>query len=138
MTVAPADIRAYANLPSEVPEAFLASHVEIGGRELARASGLEAAPDPAAAAWREAHIVRALASALPFLNTFALSGAAKVGRLEGAIEARFLDAQEVGKLVDRLMRRFGELLGEIGEAATAEGGGAAVGSITMFTIQEAD
>jgi hypothetical protein len=110
VSVTPADIRAYANLPNEVPEALLASHIEIATRDLGRATGVMDAPDGLHEEWAEALTVRALASAYPWLNTFALNGAAKVGRLEGSVEFRFLDAEEVEKKIENLNGRFAELV----------------------------
>lgn len=111
--VTPADIRAYANLPAEVPEALFLKHIEIAMRDLVKASGVTVAPEGHEEEWSEALTVRALASAYPWLNTFALDGAAKVGRLEGSIEYRFLDAEEVEKKVDKLNTRFDELVAQM-------------------------
>jgi hypothetical protein len=118
--VTPAEIRAYANLPSEVPEALLEKHIGIATRDLTRATGVAAAPDGKAEIWAEALTVRALASVFPWLNTFALDGAAKVGRLEGSVEYRFLDAEEVEARVDELNGRFDELVAELAPVETSE------------------
>lgn len=133
----PAALRAYANLPSEVPDALLSRHIGIGQRELQRLSSLEIAPESGGDAWNEAVTVRALASVFPWLNTFALDGAAKVGRLEGQVEARFLTAEEVEARVKLLMGRFDELLHEIAalDPGDAEDTGPVdVGPITMIAI----
>ena len=119
-------IRSYANLPNEAPSALLERHLDVARRDLSRATGFEAAPKGAQELWDEALIVRALAGAFPWLNTFALDGAAKVGRLEGSIEARFLDAQEVEARVGALNARFDALVGRIvghgrGERPTTAG-----------------
>ncbi|MEG9884172.1 MAG: hypothetical protein V6Z86_06065 [Hyphomicrobiales bacterium] len=106
-------IRSYANLPKEVPAALLERHLGIAERDLSRATGLEAAPRGCGDLWDEALIVRVISSAFPWLNTFALNGAAKVGRLEGSIEARFLDAQEVEARVAALNARFETLVSRI-------------------------
>ena len=111
--VTPADIRAYANLPDEVPEALLSKHIGIALRDLMRSTGATDAPENRAEEWTEALTVRALASAFPWLNTFALDGAAKVGRLEGSVEYRFLDADEVEARCNELMERFDELVAEL-------------------------
>lgn len=113
VVVTPADVRSHANLPSEVPEALLTRHIGIATRDLTRATGLADAPVERENEWSEALIVRALASAFPWLNTFALDGAAKVGRLEGAVEARFLTADEVEARVKDLNDRFDELVAQI-------------------------
>lgn len=103
-------VRAYANLPPEVPEALLDKHIRIAAHDLARATGLMGAPENKTAAWAEALTVCALASAFPWLNTFALDGAARVGRLEGSVEYRFLDADEVEGRVQTLNARFDALV----------------------------
>jgi hypothetical protein len=108
--IVPQDVRDYANLPSEVPEALLDKHIGIALREVARRTGLTQAPSGQDDNWSEAHTVYALASAFPWLNTFALDGAAKVGRLEGEVEARFLDADETQERIDRLLDRFDALV----------------------------
>lgn len=115
-TVTPAEIRAYANLPSEVPEALLSKHIEIAERDLIKASGVEVAPEGHEQEWIEALTVRALASAFPWLNTFALDGAAKVGRLEGSVEYRFLDADDVEAKCENLNNRFDELVAKMPRA----------------------
>lgn len=119
-TVTPAKVRAFANLPSEVPEALLAEHIEIAERALASAAGVTVAPEDLEKEWTEALTVRALASVFPWLNTFALDGAAKVGRLEGSVEYRFLDADEVDAKVKGLMSRFEELVAKVTPADPAD------------------
>lgn len=108
--VTPEVIRAYANLPTEVPEALLTKHIQIATRDLERATGVSVAPEGLDETWGEALTIRALASAFPWLNTFALNGAAKVGRLEGSVEFRFQTAEEVDEKVDALNSRFAELV----------------------------
>jgi hypothetical protein len=108
--IQPNDIRAFANLPIEVPEALLSKHIGIATRDLTRATGLDAAPQDKAEIWGEALTVCALASVFPWLNTFALDGAAKVGRLEGSVDYRFLDAEDVEEKVSKLQSRFDELV----------------------------
>ena len=112
-TVTPAEIRAYANLPSEVPEDLLSKHIEIAKRDLVKASGVADAPEGHEQEWIEALTVRALASAFPWLNTFALDGAAKVGRLEGSVEYHFLDADDVEAKCENLNNRFDELVAKM-------------------------
>ena len=109
-SVTPAEIRAYANLPSEVPEALLSKHIGITARDLTRAVSVPDAPEGLEQEWTEALTVRALASVFTWLNTFALNGAAKVGRLEGSVEYRFLDADEVEAKCKSLNDRFDELV----------------------------
>jgi hypothetical protein len=112
-TVTPAEIRAYANLPSEVPGDLLSKHIEIAQRDLVKASGVAVAPEGHEQEWIEALTVRALASAFTWLNTFALDGAAKVGRLEGSVQYRFLDAEDVEKKCETLNNRFDELVAKM-------------------------
>ncbi len=136
MSMTPDEIRDYANLPQEVPEALLSRHIEIARRDLARATGIDAAPDGLDEQWTEALTVRALASAFPWLNTFALNGAAKVGRLEGSVEYRFLDADEVEEKVKNLNARFEELVSVLtpadpGETPPDE---ANLGSLSMMSV----
>ncbi len=119
-SITPAELRAYANLPSEVPEALLTAHIGIALRDLVAAVGVVDAPADKASEWAEALTVRALASVFPWLNTFALDGASKVGRLEGAVEHRFLDTEDVAGRVATLNARFGELCAQIAPPATTE------------------
>ena len=133
MSITPADIRAYANLPKEVPDALLDKHSELALTELQRLTGLATAPDNLDSEWREAQTVQALASVYPWLNTFALDGAAKVGRLEGSVEARFLDADEVDARVRSLNRRFQQLV-DLLKANMEQTEDAASGGIQMVAI----
>ncbi len=110
MTITTAAIRAYANLPSEVPDALLSEHMDIAVRDVGRATGLEAAPSGLIETWEEAITVRALASVFPWLHTFALDGVAKAGRLEGAVDFRFLDPDEAQQRIDDLNARFKKLV----------------------------
>lgn len=107
--IQPADLRQFANLPPEVPEALLAEHIGIAERELARVTGATGPATGREDDWAEALKVRALASALPWLNTFALDGAAQVGRLEGSVTYRFLTADEVAAKTVSLLDRFNDL-----------------------------
>ncbi len=107
------DLRDFANLPSEVPEGLLAQHAERGERELKQVTGLDAAPEFAELVWKDAALHSALASVFPWLNTFALEGAAKVGRLEGAVDARFLDASDTNERVNELRTEFDRLVSVI-------------------------
>ncbi|MEM7295403.1 MAG: hypothetical protein AAF330_02065 [Pseudomonadota bacterium] len=135
-SITPQDVRAYANLPSEVPEALLAKHIEIAVRDLARDTGLEIAPAHHAEEWVEALTVCALASVYTWLNTFALDGAAKVGRLEGSVEYRFLDAEDVERRIDRLCKRYSELVANIKpiEPQDTPESEVELGSISMISI----
>ena len=107
----PAILRAFANLPAEVPEALLSTHLDSALADLQRRVATLAPPASDHALWNEAVTVRALASVMPWLNTFALDGAAKVGRLEGTVEFRFLTPEDVAARVAALNARFDELVG---------------------------
>ncbi|WP_043700667.1 hypothetical protein [Tepidimonas taiwanensis] len=87
----PERVRELTGWPPEVPDAVLDAHLDLARREVAARvpPALAAHPEALdAVAWLAA------ASAAPVLHTFALSGAAKVGRLEGAVEWRFLSPAE--------------------------------------------
>ncbi len=132
--ITPAHIRRFANLPAEVPETLLAEHIGIAARDLSRRTGLQAPAAGQEDHWAEALTLRALASAFPWLNTFALDGAAKVGRLEGSVEYRFLTADEVAARVDALLTRFDELVALLAPDDPDAPGHVSVGSITMIAI----
>ncbi|MFV1530513.1 MULTISPECIES: hypothetical protein [unclassified Phaeobacter] len=134
--VTPAEIRAYANLPPEVPEALLTKHLGIAERDLVRTTGVAAAPEGLDQEWAEALTLCALASVFPWLNTFALSGAAKVGRLEGSVEYRFLTPEEVEEQVNTLTARFEELVAIITPAEDDETAKdhASVGAVSLMSI----
>ena len=117
----PATLRAYANLPAEVPEALLAVHLDSAVADLQRRVAILAPPPADQAIWSEAVTVRALAAAFPWLNTFALDGAAKVGRLEGTVEFRFLTPEDVAARVAALNARFDELVGVLITHLPSEG-----------------
>lgn len=140
------EVRAYANLPCEVPDALLTLHLAIAGRDLRLATGIAAPntqlidpltslPLPCAVHWTEAHIVKTIHSVLPYLHTFVLSGAAKAARLIGAdnsVEFRFHTTDEVAAMQDKLESRFQELVARItceGEPKTEP-----AGSIIMMAI----
>lgn len=129
----PVAVRAYANLPAEVPEAYLQKHCTIAVADVMKATGLKVAPDGYAERYDEAVTVRALASALPWMHTFAMDGAAKVGRLEGTVEARFLNSDDVDRLIARLERRYSDLLGMIPKSE-AHDGATDAGGIFMTAI----
>lgn len=116
--ITPGQVRTYANLPSEVPEALILEHIGIATRDLISSTGEVAAPEGMAETWAEALTVRALASVFPWLHTFALSGAAKVGRLEGSIEYQFLDPDDIEAALTRLNTRYDELVAQIAPAET--------------------
>ena len=107
------DIKVYANLPTAVPDGLLTKHLKTAEGDLKRRTGLDTALIKHQAEWDEALTVKTLAAAYPWLNTFSLDGAAKVGRLEGTVEARFLDADETAERVELLNKRYEELVAVI-------------------------
>lgn len=132
------DIQQYGNLPSQVPQQTLDEHREAAQRDVdALAGGAVVENDSRYPAYREAIIVKALASSLPFIHTFYLQGAAKVGRLEGTVEARFLDPEEVQALQDQLEDRYDELTPQLSvteDNATDEPLGTQAGDIWMEAV----
>jgi hypothetical protein len=134
MDATAADLRTFCGLPDEVPEALLLAHLDDAARDLRADTGLADAPADSdkAAWWRQAHILRAYASALPYLHTFSLSGAAKAGRLvDQSIDFRFLDAREVDSTVARIESRYQDLLGRITFDGAAETPAAAFGMLAV-------
>jgi hypothetical protein len=125
MTTAAA-LRAFANLPSEVPEALLTLHLGNALTDVRRGAAANQAAVGYEAEWTEAVTVRALATALPWLNTFALDGAAKVGRLEGTVEFRFLTPDDVAARVAALNARYEQLIGVLRAALTPDDAAASV------------
>lgn len=128
-----ATIRAYANLPSEVPEAMLSNHIGIAARDLTRRTGLSLPAAGQEDDWNEALTVRALASVYPWLNTFALNGASKIGRLEGAVEFRFLAPEEVEARIDGLLARFEALVALLTPDDDPEAPGSVIAGGVMLT-----
>ena len=111
-------LRAYARWTAEVPEDFLAVHLAAALRDLQRDTGLTAAPEGQAEAWAEARLARAYALALPFLHTFTVDGAARVGRLMGNAEFEFLTAAEALALAGRQDERYRRLVDGLTPDAT--------------------
>ena len=139
VTITAQDLRDFANLPSEVPEALLNRHGERGMRELKRVTGMEAAPDGLNEEWKDAALHSALASVFPWLNTFALEGAAKVGRLESSVDARFLDATDTSERVEALREEFDRLASLILSAQAddeedEEGSETTFGSVSLMAV----
>lgn len=118
----PERVRELTGWPAEVPEAVLDAHLELARRQVAARvpPALAAHPEALdAVAWLAA------ASAAPMLHTFALSGAAKVGRLEGAIEWRFMTPAEAEGFASHCRRQaegcLSRLLSEAGDFRAAGG-----------------
>jgi len=90
-SMTPERVRELTGWPAEVPEVLLEAHLDLARREIAARvpAALLGHPEAMdAVAWLAA------ASSAPVLHTFALAGAAKVGRLEGQVEWRFLTPAE--------------------------------------------
>lgn len=93
----PVRVRELTGWPEEVPETLLNAHLAAARRAIDALVTTRTGVDYTdAIAWEAAR------TAVPLLNTFALSGAAKVGRLEGGIEWRFLAPADV----EAIARRF--------------------------------
>lgn len=129
-------MRAYANLPSEVPDSLLDQHLSGAELDVRRRAGFLAPPPGFEPIWDEAICAKALANALPWLNTFALDGAAKVGRLEGTVEFRFLTPDDVDARSRRLMARYDELMSALpgADAQTDAVRGVAATGFTLDAI----
>jgi len=115
----PAELRTLMGWPAEVPEDLLARHIDSAERALRPRL---AAEPPAEGAdgrqdWVDAVLWRAAASVVPTIHTFALTGAAKVGRMEGSVEWRFLGPEEARSLAEDLEARSEAALGRLIEAA---------------------
>lgn len=91
-------LRDLTGWPEEVPDSLLYAHGDEAADEMLRLTGVSEAPTGSEDRWARSLAWLTAASALPSLHTFSLSGAAKVGRLEGGVEFRFLSAAEVAAL----------------------------------------
>jgi hypothetical protein len=91
----PERMRELMGWPPEVPDALLETHLDLAGRTMAARVPAEARAGPD---WGDALAWEAARTALPVLHTFALSGAAKIGRLDGTVEWRFLTPSETEAL----------------------------------------
>lgn len=117
----PERVRELAGWPEDVPEALLEAHLAAASRAVDALTTARAGPDyEDAIAWEAAR------TALPALHTFALSGAAKVGRLEGGVEWRFLAptevqalAQHFASLRDACLARLASITDDSGGLFTA-------------------
>lgn len=113
----PERVRDLTGWPEDVPEALLEAHLAAARRFVDALTTARAGAD-----YEEAICWEAARTATPVLHTFALSGAAKVGRLEGGVEWRFLAPHEV----EALSRGFAALRDQClarlsGDAAGAGG-----------------
>lgn len=94
MAATTATFRTRFNLPTQAPEDFLSAHLAEALKRVQRETALAEAPDGHADDWDWAVCYAAIVTALPWLHTFTLSGAAPVLRLAEGVEMRFLNRQE--------------------------------------------
>jgi hypothetical protein len=85
----PERVRELTGWPPDVPEAILLAHLSAATRTVQALTTARAGAD-----YEDAIAWEAAATAAPMLHTFALAGAAKVGRLEGGLDWRFLSPEE--------------------------------------------
>lgn len=110
----PQRVRELTGWPEDVPEALLAAHTAAAARTVAALT-----PARAGADYEDAIAWEAAATSAPMLNTFALSGAAKVGRLEGGVEWRFLSPEEASAFADRCRQMRDAALSRLNGASLA-------------------
>lgn len=112
--VTAAALRAYVRWADAVPSDFLDRHLSGATRDVGHALGGDVPADFEADA-AEAITALAAASALPFVHTFALDGAAAAVRSVQLTSNRphFLGADDQSKTVARLRARADELLARI-------------------------
>lgn len=113
----PERVRELTGWPEDVPEALLLAHLAAAKRAIDGQTTSRAGAD-----YEEAICWEAARTVCPLLNTFALSGAAKVGRLEGGIEWRFLAPHEVEGLARQFARLRDQCLARLAPAAASVGG----------------
>ncbi|TCS70763.1 hypothetical protein EDC61_11490 [Sulfuritortus calidifontis] len=92
----PQRVRELTGWPLEVPDALLNAHLAAASRAVDALT-----PARSGADYEDAIAWEAAATSAPMLHTFALSGAGKVGRLEGTVEWRFLSPEEAAAFADR-------------------------------------
>jgi hypothetical protein len=95
-----AALRTMFNLPEQAPAELLDTHIGMAAAKLERETALSAAPAGHEADWDQAILYAALASVLPWLHSFYLSGAAPVMRLLEGIEMRFMTPAEQRALIE--------------------------------------
>ena len=138
MDITAADVRAYANMPTEVPEALILEHLGAARRDQARLVALPDGVDEEstfAAMWREAAICRCLVSLMPWLHTFHGQGSAGVARLaQSAVEWHFLSPDEVQTQSESLRKRADELSRALQAQGTSGGNTLDCGGLVLGTI----
>lgn len=119
----PERVRELTGWPTEVPDALLAAHLAQAARAVNALT-----PARSGADYEDAIAWEAAASSAPMLHTFALSGAGKVGRLEGTVEWRFLSPEEAAAFSDRCRAMRDAALARLnGESLAAAG-------LTLYAI----
>ena len=104
------EIRDFANLPAEVPNQLIETHIGLAERRTLAELGTAALPTNNDNI-NDVVQLYAYISLLPFLNTFSLNGASKVARLvQSEVDMRFLDAADVNTLINTLEARASKLL----------------------------
>ncbi len=119
----PERVRKLTGWPPEVPDALLEAHLAAAGRAVAALTPASAGSD-----YEDAIAWEAAATAAPMLHTFALSGAGKVGRLEGTIEWRFLSPEEAAAFAERCRAMRDAALARVNGASLAAAG------LTLYAV----
>ncbi|MDW8399392.1 MAG: hypothetical protein RMK90_12615 [Acetobacteraceae bacterium] len=119
----PERVRELTGWPQEVPQALLAAHCAAAKRAVDALTPARGGSD-----YEEAIAWEAARTAAPMLHTFALSGSARVGRLEGGVEWRFLTPAEA--------QAYARRCAELRDAALARLNGAslAAAQLTLAAI----
>lgn len=119
----PERVRDLTGWPPDVPDALLTAHLATATRAVQALTPARAGLD-----YEDAIAWEAAASSAPMLHTFALSGAGKVGRLEGTVEWRFLSPQEAQAFADRCRAMRDACLARLNGASLAAAG------LTLYAI----
>lgn len=113
----PQRVRELTGWPQDVPDALLDAHLAAASRAVDALTPARTGSDYAdAIAWEAA------ATSAPMLHTFALSGAGKVGRLEGTLEWRFLSPEEAAAFADRCRQMRDAALARLNGSSLAAAG----------------
>ena len=107
-----ARVRAYCSLPAEVSDELLDAHLATARAQLEAKLGGAVLDEAGQARADEALCALTYASALPYLNTFALSGASRVAKLvqDTDMDLRFFDSEDMRQLQSRLRQEAQELI----------------------------
>lgn len=106
------DLKRYFNLAVEVPDSFLNIQIHNACIQLYKDTAIPEKTFPTSKVfeWQDAQRHLAYAFALPHLNAFTLSGAARATGLASQLDARFFAPAEVEAMVKILMARYRELV----------------------------